>query len=194
MPDDDIKAVLKRAADDPAFMQALLADREAALSDLPLEAHERKMLLAVPDDQLNKMVDRTRGSTFIQSVVRVGCVTTVAAAALAVVALPHMSRGIRPEVREEMTAFHTLEKVAVAEAQYRSDCGRYGLLDDLTKRHFTWPELRGLDKYTFDITITGDTFTATARHKERPDTRKAFTVGPDGQVKEIVPETKKDEQ
>jgi hypothetical protein len=186
MPDDNIKAVLKHAADDGLFLQALMDDREAALRDVPLDPHERQMLLAVPEGQLRRMVAEAGQRPWheVSPLVKLGCATAVVATALAV-AIPGQLRGITPDVREEHTASYTMRAIAGAEAQYKKDNGRYGSLDELKQRHLQWPENRFLERYVFDITVSGDTFTATARHRERPDTRKAFTVGPDGVVKEL---------
>jgi len=183
MPDDNIKAVLKRAADDLAFMQALMDDREAALKDVPLEPRERKMLLSVPNEQLRRMVERAFVKSLSKTVAGAGCLVAGGLGAMVAFAMT-ATAGVRTGVPGESVARRTLRAVAEAERQYRVECGCYGALEDLKKR-ITWPpDIEGSD-YEFVITINGDTFAATARHKERPTTRKAFTVGPDGVVKEL---------
>jgi hypothetical protein len=190
MGDENIKAILERAAVNPAYLRALLCDREAALRDMGLEPHELAMLLSVPDDQLRRMVKQARTRPLLQSpIVRLGCYTAVAAAALAVVT-PSLLRGIRPEVMEEMDAKSFLYMVAEAEKKYKLDYGQYGSLEDLRKRGLEWPYNRHEEKYIFKVTIQGNAFTASARHKERPQTRRSFVVGPDGEVKELPREDK----
>ncbi|OGV43171.1 MAG: hypothetical protein A2X48_16325 [Lentisphaerae bacterium GWF2_49_21] len=40
-------------------------------------------------------------------------------------------------------------------------------------------------KYVFEIISDGRTYTAIARHRERPGTRRAFKLSPDGSITEI---------
>jgi type II secretory pathway pseudopilin PulG len=185
MGDDNVKAVLKRAADDPAFLQALLADREAALKDAKLEPHERQMLISVPKHQLATMVATAQARPWHQSpVVKAGCVVAAAAALLPL--LVPSTLGLTREVAEERAAQSLLYEIAAAEEQYKAQHGRYGVLTDV-KTLLDWSGETPLPPraYEYTIIISGDSFTATARHKERPTTRKAFTVGPDGVVKEL---------
>ncbi|HEY3321966.1 MAG TPA: hypothetical protein VGP72_15980 [Planctomycetota bacterium] len=185
MPDDNIKAVLKRAAADPSFMQALVDNREAALRDVPLEPHEKQMLLAVPEEQLRKMIAASgKSPPRVSRIIELGCATALVAAALAV-AIPTQLRGISPDVREESTASKAMRAIATAEARYKTEYGRYGSLEDLRKHQLEWPDHPSIEKYVFEITASADTFAATARHKERPQTRKAFVIGPDGVLKEL---------
>ena len=71
----------------------------------------------------------------------------------------------------------------MAEKAYRSEHGRYCELKDLADGGFII--LPRESPYEYSVAVTGDTFTATARHRTRPDTRKSFQVGPDGKVKPL---------
>ncbi|MGD0091200.1 MAG: hypothetical protein ABSE73_14885 [Planctomycetota bacterium] len=194
MGDENIRAILKRAAGNTAYLHALLTDREAALRDMTLEPQERAILLAVPEDQLKRMVEQARKRTLLQScLVKAGCVTAAAAAlGVAIPSFHRTSMGITPEVREEAMARYFLETVAVYEREYKRKCGHYGSLEDLKKQGLECspPDDPYTAKYSFEVTVQGDTFTATAHRKERPKTRSSFIVGQDGEVKELPPEDK----
>jgi hypothetical protein len=180
MGDDNIKAVLKRAADDPAFLQCLLVSREAALKDAELAPHERQMLLLVSNHQLEAMVKQVQRPLARPAIAAAGCLTAAAVGVLLFTA----TGGVRPEVAEAWDVKHLLHEIAVTQERYRVEYGQYGSVENL-RRQLPWLEATRPDRYVYDITLSADTFTATARHKERPDTRKAFTVGPDGVVKEL---------
>ncbi|MGD0091199.1 MAG: hypothetical protein ABSE73_14880 [Planctomycetota bacterium] len=190
MGDENIKAILERAAFNPAYLQALLRDREAALRDFTLEPHERAMLLAVPDDQLKRMVEQARTRTLLKScLVKAGCVTA-AAAALGAFAIPHLTRGLSHEQIDSFVVPRVLRTVADAEEQYKLDYGQFGSLEDLKKRGLTWQDNRCTARYIFEVTIEGEgeSFTATARPKKGQQEHSSFIVGRDGVFKEIRPD------
>ena len=70
----------------------------------------------------------------------------------------------------------------------------FAAIDDLARSEDTRVLAEGLlDSdlpYEFTIEVEGETFTAIARHRTRPDTRKAFIVGPEGEVR-VLDETVK---
>ena len=61
-----------------------------------------------------------------------------------------------------------------------------GRSDIQIKSNWT-PEYRvgDFEDYEFKVTLDGDSFAATARHRTSPETEPAFRVGPDGEVEEL---------
>ena len=184
--DDNIKAVLVKAANDPLFFRRLLKNRETALKEFPLAEHERAMLLAIAPEQLKKMVDEAGRRPWFSSstVIKVaaGGAVVAAIAALAMpVTLGHTSDAVYEEVTKE-----NLQIIVNAEKQYKELHGVYGTLEDVMRGDVILRDLRRENfPYTIEVKIAGDTFIAIARHKTRPGTRKNFAVGPDGVVKTL---------
>jgi type II secretory pathway pseudopilin PulG len=116
----------------------------------------------------------------------------VGAVAIGAALLLPAIQGATRETAQETIAAGYLKQISLAEQQYKEQYGTFGALDDLARFEDSRALAEWLRRddfpYTFTITVDGDTFTATARHKTRPDTRKAFIVGPDGAVKELKTE------
>ncbi|HEY3323433.1 MAG TPA: hypothetical protein VGP72_23465 [Planctomycetota bacterium] len=184
MGDDKIQELLRQATAEPEFLEALLRDREAALNDAELEPHERAMLMAVPEEQLRKMVASARAWRMRRRAAAAGCVAVLAAGFLLPMGL-RTSMGCTVELSDEEEAEERLHVIVDDERRYKEKFGRYGSLDELTREN-RWLENIG-GNYAYEIVASQDSFTATARHKQRPTTRKAFQVGPDGIVKETGP-------
>ncbi len=181
MPDERIAAVLARAAKDRAFFDALMADRASALAACDLTEAERALLMAPARAQLSKMIAQARKRPLVGPVFKV--IGGVAAAAVAVgMCIPATTGHSRGPVYE-LVAQSTLKQIAMAQLRYRDDHGSYVGLDALERANMI--EIRRDHPYEYAITADADTFTATARHRTRPDTRPAFQVGPDGEVKPV---------
>jgi hypothetical protein len=184
-PDRNIRAVLQRAASDPAFHMLLLNNREAALKDFPLSDAERNMLMSATATQIRKMVEQARQRKWYETPVsRRTAAIAAATGALTVgglvLAAPTV-RGIRPERR----AGQYLEMIAKAQSIYREQYGRYGNLEELTggEKPALHPDVvRMDDRFVFEVSLDGNSFNATARMK---NTERAWQVGPDGQVKPL---------
>ena len=95
-----IEKLLVRAAGDPSFQAALLADREAALeaSGYELSVSELGILTAISDERLTAMIERIDlkrhgGRRFMKGVVKAAL---VAAGTAAVACLP-MCGGVEPD-------------------------------------------------------------------------------------------------
>ncbi len=189
MSDEALKAVLTRALEDHAFQQQLLDDRDATVEGLDLAPHEKALLKSVTRNQLEKMIvdngPRWRRTVGALGKVALGIGTVGVIAALALPAL----HGARSDVPDEATVAGDLRGIASAQEMYRQEFGVYGALDNLRDYEETSALVEYLQEshpYEFAVTTDGETFTATARHKTRPDTRKAFVVGPEGEIKELT--------
>jgi hypothetical protein len=183
-----IRTVLQKAAADPAFHMLLLNNREAALKDFPLSDAERNMLLSATATQLEKMVEQARRKPESQRSLGVTAGVGIAAALVAAgIFMPTL--GHSREAAYESICQDTLRRLARMEATYREQHGCYSPLDSLLKATSADDlvgQLAGPGfPYTIKLRVEGDSFTATARHKTRPDTRRAWQVGPDGQVKPL---------
>jgi len=77
-----------------------------------------------------------------------------------------------------------LHSIARAQSLYLEQHGRYGSLQELTGGEKPvldpWIVTRG--PFDFEITLTGDAFTAIVRQKA---TGRAWQVGPDGEVRPL---------
>ena len=133
--------------------------------------------------QLRKMVEEARKRPWYHVGPVAKVLGGVAAAAVAASLLIPNTLGHSRELTYEIVARSELRAIAVAEAVYQSEHGTYGALKDLLDAEMI--ALRKSLPYDFEIVIDDDTFTATARHRTRPDTRRAFRVGPDGEVETI---------
>ena len=60
MSGEKIRAVLRRAAEDRAFRDALMAKRESALNAFELSPAEKALLMAPADEQFEKMIEQAR--------------------------------------------------------------------------------------------------------------------------------------
>lgn len=187
MSDEKLKAVLKRAARDASFRKMLLDERDTSVGQLDLNDAEKALLKSVSREQLEKMINQARKwwqrpvGTLTGAAVILG-----AAAVIGGVLLP--TTGATREVVYEMKARSFLKQIVLAEEMYKKKYGAYGALEDL-RRHKEFEDIvEAIDEdshYEFRIEAEAETYTATARHRSRPDTRRAFEVGPDGEVKEI---------
>ncbi len=185
-PDDWIKTVFAKAAADPVFLRMLLEDRGKALDAVGLSPAEKAILMAVPDEQIEKMVKSARKRPW-RNVIRAGMFVGGVAAGLGLtglVAAPLFATlGHTAELPRAVDAGSVLRQIAYAERAYRNEHGAYGSLQNLVASGFiVIPENA---PYEYSVLVEGDTFTATARHRTRPDTRPAFQVGPDGVVKPL---------
>jgi len=190
MSDEKIRAVLARAAEDRTFFDALMANRESALGAFELSPEEKALLMAPTDEQLTKMIEETRKRSQFQ-IGKIGKViggAVIATVGLGVVASMSITTGISPEVAYERSAHNALRTIATAQETYRNGHGSYGELTDLLRADAIeqwFVDMADGSRYEIELTVDGETFTATARHRTRPDTRRAFQVGPDGQVKPL---------
>ncbi|MHC5056750.1 MAG: hypothetical protein ACYTKD_18860 [Planctomycetota bacterium] len=186
MTDERIRAVLARAAEDRTFFDALIEDRESALGAFDLSPEEKALLMAPADKQLAKMIEQARKkpwSNIARAGFFVGGVAAAAGFTGVLVAPCFATLGHTAEPVQVASSSVTLSDIAAAESLYLKKHGRYGTLDELVRAHMIFIPRDSL--YLFVIELDGDTFTATARHRTRPDTRPAFRVGPDGQVKRV---------
>jgi hypothetical protein len=183
MSDEKVRAVLARAAEDRTFFDALMTNRESALGAFDLAPEEKAILMAPTDEQLRGMVEQARKRPW-SSLARVGFFAgglAAAAAVTATLALPlTATTGIRSEGPHVMAV---LKQISAAEELYRREHGCYASEEQLAGAGYL--DLRQSGTYVFDLAVNADTFTATARHKTRPDTRPAFRVGPDGEVRRV---------
>ncbi|MHC4249681.1 MAG: hypothetical protein ACYS9X_11200 [Planctomycetota bacterium] len=191
--DKKIRAVLARAAEDRTFFDALMASRESALGAFDLSPEEKALLMAPTDDQLGKMIEKARKKPWYATDIggsRVGCLATGGVVGALLLGLSSMSLGATARLSYVTRAVSALQKIAYAEQVYRNDHGSYGNLTDLVRTDTIdqdWVDdmVGDSPKYEIRLTVEGDTFTATARHRTRPDTRPAFRIGPDGEVKQV---------
>jgi hypothetical protein len=186
LPSDvNTRAVLQKAAADPGFFMLLISNREAALKGFPLTVAERNLLLAATATQIEKMVEQARHQNWYESPVtrRVAAIAAATGALTlgGLVLVTPVSRGIRPERRSHQY----LELIAQAQDLYHEQHGRYGSLEELTggEKPVLHPDVVTRDdRFTFEVSVAGDSFTAIAREKE---SKRAWQVGPDGQVKPL---------
>jgi hypothetical protein len=187
--DDHIRGILQRAAQDPAFFKLLMEDREAALQGCDLSPAEKALLTHADKDLLQKMIAQARRRPLVRAgiVLRVAGIAAASAAVGTCLILPAtVSAGSRPSSSTE--AKYTLDMISKAEEVYRNQYGVYGTLEDLAARDILdMPKDAG--PYEFIVTVEGEKFTATAKHRTKPDSMPAFRVGPDKQV-ERIPEGK----
>ena len=108
--------LLKKASVDPAFRRLLVEKRWQAAREIDLEFSEAEaaMLAGFPDDQLEKIIDKTKvkpehRSVFLGSVGRIMLATVIASTAIAVL-MPSMGHTAR--VSEEFA-----RKVAQRQAE-----------------------------------------------------------------------------
>ena len=186
MPDERIAAVLARAAKDRAFFDALMANRASALAACDLTEAERALLMAPTRTQLSKMIEQARKKPW-NNLARAGFFAGGVAAAVGFTGLLGapllVTMGHTCESMHDSVAQSTLRQVAHAENLYRFKFGSYGSLDDLAENNYF--SLSDKHVYRVEIEADADTFAATARHRTRPETRPAFRVGPDGEVKPV---------
>jgi hypothetical protein len=181
-PDQNIRAVLQKAATDPAFHVLLINNREAALKDFPLSDAERQMLLSATATQIEKMVEQARQQKWYETpvsrrTVAIAAVTgalTVGGLAL----VTNTTTGIRPE----RLAHECLDMIVKAQSIYREQYGRYGSLEELTRGEKPALHEDLPTRFAFEVTLGGNSFTATARMRNG---ERAWQVGPDGQVKPL---------
>ena len=192
MSDEDLQRFYERAAHDEAFREALWSDPGGTIDSTDLAPHVKAMLKSVSPEELAVMVRKATGmkpplwGTIIK-------VALGAAAACVVVGLllPPCIPGPR-ESTYEARAARILHQIAMAEEVYKTQYGQYGTLENLRGMTDSSEFFEGIlsedEPYEFIVTTDGATFTAIARHKTRPETRKAYTVGPDSEVREVVPQ------
>ncbi len=114
-PDDWIKSVFAKAAADPVFLRMLLEDREKALDAVNLSPAEKAILMAVPDEQIEKMVRSARKRPW-RNVMRAGMFVGGVAAGLGltgVVAAPLFATlGHTAELPRAVDAGSVLRQIA----------------------------------------------------------------------------------
>lgn len=191
MTDDELQRFYERAAHDEAFREALWNDPDGTIDSTDLPTHVKAMLKSVTPEQLAAMVRKATGTK-----PRLGTIGKVAlgvgAVAIGAAFLLAPSLGATRETALETSAMSTLRQISLAEQQYKAQYGTFGAIGDLARfddsRELIERVRRDDFPYAFTITLDDDTFTATALHRTRPHTRKAFIVGPDGAVKELRPD------
>ncbi len=194
MPWDEanICRVLQRAASDKKYCQSLLQNREAALAGEELEPEERTLLLAASNEQLQKMIENTEGKPwYARDMGAVGTLAKVGVVAAGVGLISSLSLGATGHVPDEVHARSGLYSIWTIEENYHQKHGVYGPIEALLKHDKQGEELARFvkdGKYVFHVEAMGETFTAVARHKTRPDTRPAFRVGPDGNIERLDPQ------
>ncbi|MBN1918417.1 MAG: hypothetical protein JW889_10935 [Verrucomicrobia bacterium] len=192
MSDEELQRFYERAAHDDAFREALWNDYEGTIDATDLAPHVKAMLKSVSPEQLAVMVRKATGVKLVRWGAIGKVVLGVGAAAVAAAILLPALQGATRETSIETTAMSTLQQLSLVEQQYKTRYGTFGALDDLARfedgQALTEWMRDGEFPYEFTLTVDGDTFTGTARHKTRPDTRKAFIVGPDGAVRELKDE------
>jgi type II secretory pathway pseudopilin PulG len=188
MSDEDLQRFYERVAHDDEFREARWNDYEGTIDSTDLAPHVKAMLKSVGRERLAAMARKATGAKAPHWSTLGKVVLGVGAAALAA-SLLLQSAGARSDVVLEHVARSYLQQISLAERQYKERYGTFGGIGDL--RRFDDSRVLAewlLDNdfpYEFTITVDDDAFTATARHKTRPETRKAFVVGPDGAVKEL---------
>lgn len=180
-PSDRVRAILNVAASSPELLDMLVKNRERALARMGLSPEERATLMSLSAEELLKLVRRRGQEKALWRLLR-SRVILFAGIILALVLFASMTAD-GPGRR----ASDALIRISVAEGVYRQEHGVYGALDDLVrggvlKSEWTRTELHGNFQYEFEIALEDGSFTATARHKTRPDARPGFRVGPGGKV------------
>lgn len=187
MSDEELQRFYERAAHDEAFREALWNDPDGTIDATDLAPHVKAMLKSVSAEELAVMVRKATGMKPVRwgTIGKVVLGLAVVAMVVALLLRPDVPWGTPPQTR----ALACLHLVALSEAQYKEQYGTFATIGDLARFDESGALAEWLFKdgfpYEFTITVEGDTFIAIARHKTRPGTRKAFVVGPDGQVKEL---------
>ena len=189
MSDEELQRFYERAVHDEAFREALWNDPDGTIDSTDLAPHVKAMLKSVTPEQLAVMVRKATGMKLVRWGTIGKVVLGVGAAALAGALLLPVTAGVARTTAYEAMAKSHLQQISFVERLYKEEYGTYGAMDDLGRfedsREFVEGLLKSDEPYEFIVTTDGDTFTATARHKTRPETRKAFVGGPDGAVKEL---------
>ena len=186
LPSDlNVRAVLQKAAAEPAFLVLLINNREAALRGFPLSDAERNMLMSATATQIEKMVEQGRRKSSLPSAASMGCLGAAALVGGATLFSLTATAGIRPEAARAMRAQQALCMIATAEAAYHEKYGTYGTVEDLRKGQFiSLPGDAQESPFALEIEVGQDSFRATA-HSVGSSGKPAFQVGPDGQVKPL---------
>jgi hypothetical protein len=191
MKDEKLQAVLKRASEDEVFRYRLLNDREATVNELDLSDAEKNMLKSISEKQLEKMIEKygwwKRQMKFSHSS---GDYTTILTGVAILALLSGMTLGATGHVPEEIRAQRGLMAIRNAQEFYMGEYGHYTdmrtLVDDAKTKELM-QYVNKETKYVFEIETASDgkNYTAIARHRERPDTRKGFSLSADGSINEL---------
>ena len=182
MGDERLKAVLKRAAEDPEFMRHLGIDREATVDGLNLSDSEKAMLKSVPLPQLDSMVNNAR-SIWNRRIPCAGAGCLLGGVVLASMLMPTL--GHTAERAQESHAVSNLKQLALAQVMYKEEYSCYGDLSSLRRKEPEFFEHLDNQDYVFKVEFSEDGFLITAIHKSKATKRKSFKVGPDLKVEVI---------
>jgi hypothetical protein len=185
--DRNIQAVLRRAAEEPAFFVRLVNDRDAALAEFDLSAKERAVLASADARQLEKMVAGIRRRGRAKGLAVAGLAAAAAVGVGALIFGPAMATaGVR--VGPEFHARQVLGQLARAQLMYKAKHGEYVRdLDELVGAAFDTDPREGIP-YTFSLKVNGELFEATAHPGSHPDAQRVYRAGPDGAVEEVAPD------
>jgi hypothetical protein len=189
--DERVRAVLKRAAEDPDYFALLMSDREGALAGLHLSPEERVMLTAASREQLSKMIGECRRGklrNWAGVAAAAGLAAGVAVIGGGMLLAVTATAGISPHAEPAFRARAVIRNISLAEKVYHTNCGEYGTIEDLVRAEYLDMGDAAEHDYAYEVTVEGESFSATAHHKKRPKTRPAFRVGPDGEVDVVTDE------
>lgn len=183
-PSEKVRAILAVAASSPEFLEMLVKDREKALARMGLSEEDKAVLLSLSTERIIKMVRRGQRGAGPWRALRSRALL-FAGIVVALVAFK-LATSYGPARRAQ----NALVQLSIAESIYRARHRTYGGLDDLVrsgvlKGEWVASELKEDEDYEFKVTLDGDSFAATARHRTSPETEPAFRVGPDGEVEEL---------
>lgn len=183
-PSEKVRAILAAAASSPDLFDMLIKNREQALARMGLSAEEKAAFMSLSVERLMKMVRRDQAQKGPWRALRSRALL-VGGIVVALIAFNRMtSRGAAKRAQA------TLIRRCVAEGRYKLDHGAYGSLEDLArsgavKGEWVASELEGNQDYGFEIVLEGDTFTAVARHRTRPEWHFGVRLGPGGEVEPL---------
>ena len=183
-PSEKVRAILAAAASSRDLLDMLIRNREKALARMGLSAEEKAAIMSLSAERLMKMVRRDQAGRGPWRALRSRALL-FGGLVVALIAFKLMTSGGAAK-----RAQAALIQICIAEGRYRLDHGAYGGLEDLArsgsvKGEWVASELEGNEDYGFEIVLEGDTFTAVARHRTRPETKLGFRVGPEGKVKVV---------
>jgi len=188
--DERIKAILHRAATDAEYYRLLIENRRAALEPYNLTDAERDMFLAVPNEQLEKMIQaahefkeyRLPSGTIIKVL---GGVALGAACVASVFGYTFITttEGISPIRSSVDEARAVLEVISREENEFKAKHGKYATDAEFqsTDSKF-WQDIQKVRNYSFSLSATPGSFQATATPKTDISNLPILSIGPDGKI------------
>ncbi len=193
MNDKKIKGILELCARDDAFRKNFLEKRRETLDMIVLSEAEKDVLCSASAEQLDVMIQKTRKRLKRKQAAEAEAIEQFdeaeAIEQFDIEPFSFATLGISPETEYENSVKDALLLIVEFEKIYYKEHGEFGDLESLLKNKKIGGVIKIIinenDQFNLDIISSGHSFTATVRHKTRPDTRGAFQIGPDGVVKEL---------